>query len=243
MKRRDFILSSAGLAGSMMPVLGRAASPCPPPGFSVNGGPTTTTTCPSGGGSGSYSTNFDTTEFPISEGGAWHHLGNDWQNVRTSGGLAYTPNYQAGYDDAYAYLSGFGPDHEAWATVHKVSGYNPGTTHEAEILLRCSDTATTFRAYECQLRHSGYVQIVYLDGGVGTFTDITDTTTALNPVAGDVFRARIVGSNISCYLNNVLVATATHSVIKTGNPGIGFFMRSGATNTSFCWSSFSAVTL
>jgi hypothetical protein len=48
MKRREFLGVSAGLAGTLLPVLRANARPCPPPTLSVAGGGSTTTTCPSG---------------------------------------------------------------------------------------------------------------------------------------------------------------------------------------------------
>src|SRR5512141_945878 len=46
MKRRQFLASSATLAGALVPVLGRAQStPCPPPSVSVGGGSSATAAC------------------------------------------------------------------------------------------------------------------------------------------------------------------------------------------------------
>src|ERR1700743_1442659 len=78
-------LSFAGSAVSM------AATPCPPPTVSVQGGSSGATTCPqnTGGGSGgtgtTYTTNFPNNENPISEGGKWTHVGQDWTLVQTQG--------------------------------------------------------------------------------------------------------------------------------------------------------------
>src|SRR5262245_9498429 len=64
------------------------------------------------GGGKSYSTEFDGIENPLSEGGVWSHVGLDWRNVEKSGGIAYgTQTGTGGYDDSYAVLSGFPPDH------------------------------------------------------------------------------------------------------------------------------------
>jgi hypothetical protein len=50
-KRRDFLISSATLAGAGLPTLGWAASaPCPPPTLSVTGGTSVSTTCGATGG-------------------------------------------------------------------------------------------------------------------------------------------------------------------------------------------------
>ena len=47
MKRRDFLITSAGLTGSMLPVL-TLGRPCPPATLSVDGGSTATTACVQG---------------------------------------------------------------------------------------------------------------------------------------------------------------------------------------------------
>src|SRR5882672_7848930 len=75
---------------------------------------------------GTYSTNFASTENPISEGGVWlsgKAAGVDWSDVRTTPGKAFgTENGSlsgaAVYADSTAILNGtFGPDQEASATV------------------------------------------------------------------------------------------------------------------------------
>jgi len=45
MKRRNFVMASAGMAGAVIPGLGRAAEPCPPPQVSVSGGTSVSTSC------------------------------------------------------------------------------------------------------------------------------------------------------------------------------------------------------
>lgn len=49
-KRRDFLISSASLAGVGLPALGWAATPCPPAAFSVTGGTSTSKSCGSASG-------------------------------------------------------------------------------------------------------------------------------------------------------------------------------------------------
>jgi hypothetical protein len=45
MKRREFLKTTVGLTGSMVPGLGLAATPCPPASLDVSGGTSTQTTC------------------------------------------------------------------------------------------------------------------------------------------------------------------------------------------------------
>src|SRR6516165_4273386 len=67
-----------------------------------------------------YATNFPLEETPISEGGVWQHRGTSWATVRTFANRAIgSQTGSGGYDDAYAYLSGFGPDQTAQATLWK----------------------------------------------------------------------------------------------------------------------------
>ena len=65
-----------------------------------------------------YSTTFDLTENPISEGGRWFNTavrsGPGANGERTGVWHQWSPNT---YDDSYAYLSGFGPDQQAEAVV------------------------------------------------------------------------------------------------------------------------------
>ena len=96
-----------------------------------------------------YTTNFPGTENPISEGDKWVNgkaHGINWQDVRTTTGLAFgTQNGLGGYDDSTALLTGsWGPDQNATATIHTDGTIN-GTpsTKFAEVefrlnLIKCS---------------------------------------------------------------------------------------------------------
>ena len=67
-----------------------------------------------------YATNFLLEENPISEGGVWQHRGASWATVRTFANRAVgSQTGSGGFDDAYAYLSGFGPSQTAQATLWK----------------------------------------------------------------------------------------------------------------------------
>jgi hypothetical protein len=124
----------------------------------------------------SYTTDFDTTESPLSEKGAWHHDGLDWTVVETSNGVA--SNTQAlgvgrsgptQYNDSYAYLLGFPADQQASALVH-LGSIDGSCTHEVEILLRWADSAHNARGYECNVAFDGsYAQLVRWNGAVGDY--------------------------------------------------------------------------
>jgi hypothetical protein len=202
------------------------------------------------GGAHSYSTSFDLTESPISENGAWAHVGLDWTVVKTTNGLAI--GTQVGginsFDDSYAYLSGFGSNYKLSAVVHKDPMVDSSVPHEVELLLRWQDAAHNARGYECNLSFSGlYAEIVRWNGAYGDYTYITPMGSGGpgNVHDGDVFSAQIVGNTITTYLNDVKLAEATDSTFTTGNPGIGFYRggSTGAFDGDYGFTSFSASSL
>ena len=142
MKRRDLILASAGF---LLPALGRSAQPCPPPLVSVSGGGSATTNCPIISGS-SYSTGFDLTESPISEGGKWasppQPSGIKWTRMVTdasiSGGVALGTNGANNtFDDSYAKFVGLDfssvTNIEVKGIVYRHPSLSDSETHELEL--------------------------------------------------------------------------------------------------------------
>lgn len=246
MQRRDFLMKSAGsgLALGLLPTFARAlTTPCPPPTLAVAGGQPVTTACPTGASGSNYSTNFPLTENPISEGGNWQNNGLDWTNVQTTPGLAFgTQDVVNTYNDSYAHLGGFPANVQVTAVMH--SSVPSGSIQESEILLRFSDSAHAARGYEINLNSAGAAQIVRWNGAIGDFTPLSTTGPGglgRDVVTGDVFMATSVGSTLSLYVNGALLAQAVDSTFATGNPGIGFFSRLGASNNSrFGFTSFSA---
>lgn len=190
-----------------------------------------------------YSTSFPLDELPISEGGAWSHAGRLWTYVQTESGIAHgTQTGEGRYDDSYAYLSGFPPDQQACAVIHKGS---PAGYQEVEVLLRWSDSEDSARGYECFIHHSGqYAKIVRWNGPYENFTTIAEVGNVVAPKGGDVIRATALGNVITLYLNNQVLAQATDSTYSAGNPGMGFFKdRDGAANTEFGFESYTATGL
>jgi hypothetical protein len=178
---------------------------------------------------GTYSTNFDLVEAPISESGAWSHLGNPWTLVDTSGGIAYgTQTGSGGYDDSYAHLSGFSANQSGTGVIHLDSSIDGSCTHEVEILLRMADSANTARGYECNLAYNGaYAEIVRWNGAIGDFTYLARGSVPGGVHDGDTLSASIVGTTITLTVNGTQIAQATDSTFASGNPGIGFW-RGGA---------------
>ncbi len=190
-----------------------------------------------------FTTSFVGTENPLSEGGAWSHRGWSWTKVQKRDGLAYgTQTGFGGYDDSYAYLSGFAPDHGGEATVY-VSPTLTGSPHEAEILLRRADSPLSARGYECTFTFEGDIQIVRWNGPFGDFTPIGGDNLNRRLVTGDVLRATIVGATLTCFVNRMPLARATDATWKDGQPGIGFFRREAGANSDLAFSRYSAMSL
>lgn len=204
-----------------------------------------------------YSTNFPATENPISEGGAWTHLGTSWSAIRTTGGHAIgTQAGGGGTDDSYAHLSGFNPDITVDGTVWLSGTLTGNGNRELEILLRWADTSSTATGYECNFAitgpsSGGYQQIVRWNGAFNNFTILNQETSFPSgtwpPANGDIIRATISGNTITTYINKngglgfQQIGTTTDSTYTTGNPGIGQYIDFGADPTQFGFSSYTAT--
>jgi hypothetical protein len=191
-----------------------------------------------------YSTDFDGTENPLSEGGVWLNNGLDWTRVQKFNGNAYgTQSGSGGYDDSYAHLA---LTAAGWPSNVTLSGvvYMPQPilvgTHEVELLLRWSDSPHVARGYEVGISYGGDVGIVRWNGALGDFTPIGSTGRYSGLRDGDVFSATVVGSVISGYVNGVKIAQAVDSTYPGGSPGIGFFRRILGANSDFGFKSFTA---
>lgn len=198
----------------------------------------------------SYSTSFPLTENPISESGRWQSPSiGGFTDVRTENGNAFGTNGVADvYDDSYAFLTGYSNDHEVDAVIYR--GSPPAFNHEVELHLRVAETTVT-KLYEVLKSKDGSFQVVRWDGMVGdsvlNITDLTSLGTGPGhssaPVNGDRIRARIVGQTITVWYNESQIWTYTDNSagkLTSGNPGIGFFYRPGATQSSF---GFQSVTV
>ncbi len=188
----------------------------------------------------SYATNFSLAESPVSEGGKWHANGfglirsdigqaalrASSTPVVTAGGMAHGTSAAAstsGFDDSWAILSGFPPDQSATAIIAKPNA--SGSFAEVELLLRFDDTGNSARGYECFMSGYGQYLTVVRWNPDGTFTYLYEYGAIPAPATGDVYEARIVGTVITCKINNVIlyqydVASAASSplIFSTGNP-------------------------
>jgi hypothetical protein len=194
------------------------------------------------GFSKTYTTNFDATENPISEGGAWSHTGLAWTKVQTTGGLAYgTQTGSGGYDDSYAFLSGFAADQTAWGVVQRTAGQ--AGNHEAEILLRWSDDAGNARGYEVLLPYDGQYppHIVRWNGPFGNFTILKRGDVSVLAKTGDVWKAAVKGNLIVGYLNGTEVIRITDNTYASGGPGMGFYREQGGACGDMAFTSYTAT--
>ena len=197
-----------------------------------------------GAGAGSYTTAFNLTENPISEGGTWSNSGVDWTDVVTNGDLAYG-THTGGAAESYALLSGFTADQSIEATVVKDAAIT--NYQEAQLHLRWTDSASSATGYSIGLEAENRGALIFRwDGGLGSTTQLaTSLVWPRIPVTGDVIKATIVGNLISVYFNDVLAGTATDPMWATGNPGIGFYSEdgTGSQNSHFGFTSITATDL
>jgi hypothetical protein len=236
--------SSAPVGAAPSPAPGPAPSPAPSP-----GPPPAPLPPPGTPPSDSYSTTFDLTENPISEGGRWFNNGTLWTKVRTANvngdGLAFGTqlgNPLDSYNDSYAYLSGFRDNQQGEAVIYVDPGL-VGEPHEVELLLRWSDSAQEARGYECLFHHNGIVQIMRWNGPFGDFTPLATDQLGRALRTGDVIKATAIGSVITAYINGVPILQVSDLTYPTGQPGIAFFKRVDGLNTDLAISSYTASSL
>lgn len=196
-----------------------------------------------------YTTSFDQTENPLSEGGTWQHADGTLTVCKTVGGVAFGTQAGGAYDDSNAYLAGLGNDHEVEGVVWLDPELTASANAEVEILLRWTDTNPLRRTpfgptravgYELNWTHTGaYLILSRFKGG-----ELVRAAAPPRPTTGDRFRARVEGQRIRAWVNDVIVLDYTDdeplSRITSGHPGIGFYVDAGVPNTAF---GFDAVTL
>jgi hypothetical protein len=211
--------------------------------------------CGGGGASmpasrGRYSTNFQGSENPISEGGVWINggsVGQDWTNISKDGGKAIGHQGSIPFSDATASLQGtWAPDQSVEATVF-AQDQTQSCGQEVEMRLRTTTMPHSITGYEVAFSTaSGYLLIVRWNGSLGDFT-ILVAVNGPQYVAqnGDVVKATIVGNVISAYKNSVLMGQATDSTYTSGSPGMGFNLNGIdgclGENPNYGFTSFTAV--
>lgn len=210
-----------------------------------------------------FSTTFPATENPISQGSIWTNgnaVGVNWQNCQTTPGEAFATGFAGSvgqgteFDDDIAHLKTsfrtFANNQFAQGTVFRAGGYTPNTSHEIELLLHFDITANNARGYEILWAIDGICAVVRWNGPLADstnsnagFTVLSDNNAIGAPVDSDILRVEIIAGVIKVYKNSSLVVTApSDTTWASGQPGIGFWPRSGGTVVlaNYGWRAFSA---
>jgi hypothetical protein len=205
-----------------------------------------------------YTTAFPLTENPIAECGSWLNGlldGLKWTDIQTTTNFAKgTQSPTSGvFDDSIATMKGtWNADQEANGVV--VAGTTSDTiSKEVEMRVRGVITANSSTGYECQYQgfktttSSCGIQIVRWNGAIGDFTvltplggvDISGSATCLH--TGDRIRGIVIGSKITCYINDQSAGNFTDSTFASGRPGIGTYLAGTGGTNDFGVSSFYAT--
>lgn len=218
---------------------------------------------PAGDRGANFTTTFTATESPVSAGGVYtvgyQQTGTAATGPDTTGGspgscyahAADAKDYVALIQGQYA-----GNKHFSEVTVKWVGGYTAPDTHEIEIHVGTTIGVNSAVGCEIDLAFGGSaMQVIRWEDPPGGFNTIVFTTVsggwpAVPVVDGDVIRAEFdstSGSPIITIKKNgtaVWVVTDTSAgKIMSGNPGFGFFVRSGGTPSSYCIKGHSAGSL
>lgn len=174
---------------------------------------------------------------------------NFYKQPQTTPGKCFANANTDNFDDAVAQLvsPSMGNDYRISAHIFR-TGAAPGVSHEVGLYLRVlidntNASNTLIRGYECLFPYdSSSFQIFRWEAVNHSFPDnFTQITVNAqngglqNVQNGDLLEAQIIGANISCFQNGLLIATATDSVWSSGGgPGMGFYVNTGATPSNYC---------
>jgi hypothetical protein len=189
----------------------------------------------------SYSSTFQLTENPISEGGNWaggsgggaslqagedtRHKGRLWGDVQTEPGFAFGVDEPTKYGDPTAILTGaWGPAQTVTATVKINKTLTGHCCHEVELRLRTTIShlcITGYEAYCSTMPNVPYCHIARWNGPNGSYWNFETGSSTAYVANGDVMKATATGTNpvvITLYKNGVQILQAT----DTGTAGGGF---------------------
>src|SRR5260221_2493497 len=209
-----------------------------------------------------YTTTFPADETPISEGGVWVHTSSGITSPLSLGGTAF-PNDTGVSDDSYVRYTrgGMGADYELIGTVLRSASLlaGDGNTHELELHVHMTESATQAFTYEVDFSHfggdsSGY-SLVRWDGYPSSFTVLSlaqDNTGFPAPIPDDYkLKVRVVGSIITISGSSDGGATYTQfahydfqndaTKYTTGEPA--FAMYSGVGLPDMQWFGFKDITI
>jgi hypothetical protein len=176
-----------------------------------------------------YSTEFDLTETPISEGGIWlggKTVGLDWQDCRKFSGFATFTDINHNADDPTAILNparfAFGPDQYVRVVARRPV---PPSGNQEELQIRLRSTMAPHFCTGYEVISGSNIQIVRWNGPQNDYTVLNSEGPFIGVFDGDVVEATIVGNKpgvITVWVNGVQANRATDSTYTTGNPGFGF---------------------
>ena len=164
----------------------------------------------------------------------------DWGDMQTASGHCYGTTFSdVDYDDSLTVWDTGSADHYVEAVIWRSSpSYNPGVSHEAQLIVRAGGSAGTLELLEILFAHDGTnIQLVRWNGDLND-VDVLSWDSGGNmgrvPEDGDVVRAEIIGNELTVYLNDVEVASVTLAD-HAGNTmaGIMCFARTGATLANY----------
>jgi len=211
-----------------------------------------------------YTTNFESTENPISVGGNWINGGScgdftlcpgaKGSNVTSAGSRA--SGTQPGtipppYTDSAALVTGnWGSDQFVQIVVWWDGAAGTNSDYdEVEIRLRGTFAQNVSKTYNINCRvgtpsADSYIQMGRSNGPPDDFTppfaELKGPSAACQN--GDVVTGTIVGNVITAYINGKRVIQGIDSAITSGAPGFGFFHQgTSAQNSDFGISKFSAT--
>lgn len=184
-------------------------------------------------------------------------------NVVITGGMATTSRQTTANDDAYAWVntSTFkapGDNYEITVTVAEPSFEQM----ETEILLRVTDTSSSYSCYEVLINNGGG-ELVQINGGLGgnfvEFNGANGTPNTLFTISGwtgtgDKIKARVTGTNPvrvqawhapaatpTVFRQFMDVSDSSANRKQSGQPGIGFYAANAVAVGKKGWADFSVV--
>lgn len=135
----------------------------------------------------------------------------------------------------YAIFTGVAfPNDDQSASATWVKSGAP-TVQSNVLTLRGSPTALT--NYLCGPSNTG-TKLTIGKFVSGSFTSLASQNTTIH--SGDIVSFNVSGTSLNCYVNGVLVASATDSSISSGFPGLGAFQIYNANGANLQWKNWMA---
>ena len=175
----------------------------------------------------SASDNFNRTENPISDGGAWTTGVYNSNNVKTDGSVAIAGT-DADYNFAIRNSPSFSADHYSEAV------FDTTTSSQNWVIVRASGSGGTLQFYGLlAVRQDANALHIYKYTGGGGFS-LLASASSFTPSDG-TYRLEVNGTTLTGYFGGVSKVTVTNSDIASGQPGIGVFTGAAANGSLDNW--------